>query len=117
MALDTVEQLLGRVRTLLQDKVEPYRYSELDLIAGLNEACMEAKRLRPDLFLRTFNTGTFPNYTAPTDTLEYIPEEYRTAFIYYITGNATLRDSEENSDERAAGLLNKFVSQMTTMPA
>lgn len=117
MALNTVEDLLGRVRTLLQDKVEPYRYSDDDLIAGLNEACLEAKRLRPDLFLRTYDNGSFPNYSALANTLEYIPDEYKTAFIYYVTGNATLRDSEENSDERAAGLLNKFVSQLTTLPS
>lgn len=118
MALDTVEQLIGRARVLLQDTVAPYRYPDTDLINGLNEACIEAKRIRPDMFLRTYGMSTIPSFAAPGDSLTgKIPEEFRTAFIYYVTGNAQLRDEEDTSDQRAASLLSKFVAQLMTLPS
>lgn len=118
MALDTVGQMLTRVRVLLQDEVEPYRYEDTELIAALNEACMEAKRLRPDLFLRTFDQS-LPSFSATGDTIseDQIPSEFRPSYIYYIAGNASARDEEETQDARAAAFLNKFVSQLLTIPS
>ncbi len=117
MALDTVGDLVTRARVLLQDSVEPYRYETSELIGGLNEACMEAKRLRPDLFLRTFN-ATLPSFDAEATPLgEVIPPEYRPTFIYYMVGNAQLQDEEENQDQRATIFLNKFVAQLLTIPS
>lgn len=118
MALDTVGQILDRARTLLQDTVEPYRYPTTDLVASLNEACMEAKRLRPDLYLRTLNL-TMPSFNAEADavTEDKIPSEYRPAFIYYIVGKSQLEDAEENQDQRATVFLNKFTAQMLQVPS
>ncbi len=118
MALDTVGQFVTRTRVLLQDEIEPYRYEDTELIAALNEACMEAKRLRPDLFLRTFNR-TLPSFNALGDavTEDKIPSEYKTAFIYYMVGNAQLRDDEETTDAKASSLLNKFVAQLMNIPS
>lgn len=118
MALATVGDLIARARTLLQDKTEgAYRYPDADLISGLNEAFMEAKRLRPDLFLRTYDTSDIPAYTTLNDPLTRIPEEYRPSFIYYVVGNAQLQDQEENIDARATTLLNKFVAQLLSIPS
>jgi UDP-N-acetylglucosamine:LPS N-acetylglucosamine transferase len=117
-AFTTAGSLITRARALLQDTIEPYRVPDTDLLAALNEACMEAKRLRPDLFLRTFGQSSIPVFTATTDTIvDLIPEEFHPAFIYYITGNAQLRDEEENQDQRATIFLNKFVAQLTTLPS
>jgi hypothetical protein len=118
MALDTVGQIVARARTLLQDTVEPYRYATPDLISALNEACMEAKRLRPDLYLRTLKLS-LPSFVAEADTVteEKIPSEYRTAFIYYIVGNAQLQDEEDTQDQRATVFLNKFAAQMLQVPS
>lgn len=118
MALDTVGQIVARARTLLQDTVEPYRYPTSGLISALNEACMEARRLRPDIYLRTLNQ-TVPAFTDVADpvTDAKIPLEYRTAFIYYIVGNAQLQDDEAGEDQRATVFLNKFVAQLTTIPS
>lgn len=118
MALDTVGQIVGRARTLLQDTVEPYRYPTPDLISALNEACMEAKRLRPDLYLRTLKL-TLPSFAAEADTVteEKIPSEYRVAFVYYIVGNAQLQDEEDVQDQRATVFLNKFTAQMLQVPS
>lgn len=118
MALDKVEDFVTRARVLLQDEIDPYRYEDTELIQALNEACMEAKRLRPDLFLRTFNR-TMPSYTDLNDPVseDEIPYEYRVAFIYYIVGNAQLRDDEETTDAKASSLLNKFVAQLMNIPS
>lgn len=118
MALDTVGQFVARARTLLQDTVEPFRYSTPDLISALNEACMESKRLRPDLYLRTLGL-TMPVFTAEADVVtdSKIPTEYRTAFIYYIVGNAQLQDEEDTQDQRATIFLNKFTAQMLQIPS
>ena len=118
MALDTVGQILARARVLLQDTVEPYRYGTPDLISALNEACMEAKRLRPDLYLRTLNL-TMPAFTAEGDAVtdDKIPSEYRPTFIYYIVGNAQLQDEEDVQDARATVFLNKFTAQLLQIPS
>ena len=119
MALDTVGQIVDRARALLQDTIDaPYRYSTADLIASLNEACMEAKRLRPDLYLRTLNL-TMPAFSNVADavTEDKIPSEYRPTFIYYIVGNAQLRDEEDVQDARATVFLNKFTAQLMQIPS
>lgn len=118
MALDTVGQIVARARTLLQDTIEPYRYPTPDLIAALNEACMEARRLRPDLYLRTFNQ-TMPVFAAEADAVTdaKIPSEYRPAFIYYMVGNAQLQDDEAGEDQRATVFLNKFTAQLLQIPS
>lgn len=118
MALDTVGQIVARARTLLQDTVEPFRYPTPDLISALNEACMEAKRLRPDLYLRTLNL-TMPVFAAEADAVTdaKIPTEYRPAFVYYIVGNAQLQDEEDVQDQRATVFLNKFTAQMLQVPS
>lgn len=118
MALDTVGQIIARARTLLQDTVDPFRYLTPDLIASLNEACMEARRLRPDLYLRTQNQS-MPSFTAEADavTEDKIPSEYRPAFIYYIVGKSQLEDDEANQDQRSTIFLNKFTAQMLQIPS
>lgn len=116
--LDTVGKIVGRARILLQDTIAPYRYETPALINALNEACMEAKRLRPDFYLRTFN-ATLPSYTAEADavTESQIPSEFRPAFVYYLVGNAQLQDDEGNEDARATVFLNKFVAQLLQVPS
>ena len=117
MALDTVQDYVNRARVLLLDQVEPYRYPTADLVDSLNEGILEARRLRPDLMQSYFRT-TLPSYTS-TDLTPTVPidPQYRTAFVYYICGQAQLRDDENTQDSRAAAFLNKFVAQMTTLQA
>lgn len=117
MALDTVQDYLDRARTLLLDEVEPYRYPTDDLVEALNMAILEARRLRPEL-LSTFYRTSLPEFTAgalgasvPIDPM------YRVAFVYYMVGNAQLRDEENTQDQRASAFLNKFVALMTTLQA
>lgn len=117
MALDTVQDYLDRVRVLLLDQVEPYRYETADLVEALNMGILEARRLRPDLLKSYFRTS-LPDFSASTLTAEVpIDPQYRVAFVYYICGHAQLRDDENNQDSRSAAFLNKFVAQMTNIQA
>lgn len=117
MALDTVQDYVDRARVLLLDQVEPYRYPTLDLVEALNMGVLEARRLRPDL-LKSYFRATLPEFsTAAMSAAVPIDPQYRVAFVYYICGQAQLRDEENTQDTRAAAFLNKFVAQLQTAQA
>ena len=65
MALDTVQDYVSAARVLLQDTVAPYRYSDADMIAELNLAILEAKRVRPDLFFEYRGKHPYPTFVSP----------------------------------------------------
>lgn len=113
-ALDTVAKMIADARALLQDTYTPYRYSEADLIRVLNSAVLEARRLRPDLFLPAY---TLPEFSVAGDSTASIEAMYRPAFVYYMVGKAQLRDDEVDQDSRATVFLNKFVAQLTANPS
>lgn len=117
MALDTVQDYVTRSRTLLQDKIEPYRYGDDDLVAALNEGIMEGRRIRPDLF-QAYLGEDLPEYSVAAMTTEVdIDPQYRTAFVYYMCGNAQLQDDENSEDARASMFLQKFTAQLRTIDA
>lgn len=109
MALETVEKCVAYARELLQDEKDtPYRYSDASLVRGLSLALLEAKKLRPDLFLNV----TIPTFTANDTTTVPIDEIYRVPMVYYMVGIAQLRDDEEVVDQRAAGFLSMFQAKL-----
>jgi hypothetical protein len=117
MALDTVQDYIDRARVLLQDTVQPYRYSTTDLVEALSEGILETRRLRPDL-LQNYFRSNLPDFSA-SNMAQAVPidPQYRMAFIYYICGMTQLRDDENVQDSRAALFMNKFISQMLTITA
>lgn len=117
MALDTVQDYIDRARALLLDQNEPYRYPDLDLVEALNMGILEARRLRPELLKAYFNTSLPDFSTSAMSASVPIDPMYRVAFVYYICGQAQLRDEENTQDTRAAAFLNKFMSQMITIQA
>lgn len=111
MALDTVAEMVDQARAITNDEVQPYRYSDDDMVLALNAACLESKRIRPDMWL--WPNNTLPNFVAPPDTTPVpIDEMYRMAFVYYMCGQAQLRDEEETNDTRAATFLALFKSEL-----
>lgn len=117
MALDTVQDYIDRARVLLLDTVEPYRYENADLVEALNMGVLEARRLRPDLF-KSYFSGSLPDYNvANLNAAVDIDPQYRVSFVYYICGQAQLRDDENVQDSRAVTFLNKFTSQLLTIAA
>jgi len=117
MALDTVQDYVDRARVLLLDQVEPYRYETADLVENLNMGILEARRLRPDLFGSYFRTS-LPDFSATAlNATVPIDPQYRVSFVYYICGQAQLRDDENVQDSRAVTFLNKFTAQLLTIAA
>jgi len=115
-ALDTVAKYVTSARVLLQDTIETYRYSDVELVTALSIAILEARRLRPDLFLTLFIADTdLPEYTVNDSTVITIDEQYRPAFLYFMTGFAQLRDDEATTDPRAMAFMNKFTSQLMSL--
>jgi hypothetical protein len=115
----TLGTVISQARTLLQD-VTPtvngtYRYTDQDLVDNFNGAMIEARKIRPDLFLQYGLRTPLPLYTTSnmTDgTLFPIDEQYFTCFVWYVVGRAELREDTFSNDSRAVSLMNKFVSAM-----
>lgn len=117
MALDTVQDYVDRARVLLLDTVSPYRYDTNDLVEALNMGILEARRLRPELF-KSYFRSSLPDYSsAAMSTAVNIDPQYRVAFVYYICGQAQLRDDENVQDSRAVTFLNKFTAQLLSIAA
>lgn len=117
MSLDTVQDYVDRARVLLLDQVDPYRYPTDDLVEALNMGILEVRRLRPDV-VKAYLRTTLPDFSSSNlSALVPIDPQYRVAFIYYICGQAQLRDDENNQDSRSAAFLNKFVSQLISIQA
>lgn len=112
----TVSDVVSEARVLLQDTdAQLYRYSDDQLVAYLNNALLEARRIRPDLF-RAYIGQAIPSYTSADLSADFpIDEMFFPQFVFYVTGSAELRDDEFTVDARAATLMNQFVAKMLTV--
>lgn len=113
MALDVVSDYVAKARELLQDTVQPVRYSSGDLKDALGFAIMEARRLRADLFV----DGVVPDIDrgAGDSTAIAMDIQYRVALVYYMVGHAMLRDEEEGSQQLARAYKAQFGSQLVSV--
>lgn len=117
MAGRSIKEMVEDARVLLQDTRSPFRYRQSELVTNLNSALMQARRLRPDLFIGRFGKEDFA-YTA--DRLEEpfpLPAWYSEAFVEYMVGRAELRDDEFTNEGRAIALMNRFSSKLQAMGA
>lgn len=115
MALDTVADYVRDARVLLQDTVADYRYSDEELVENLNLGLLEVRRLRPEL-VRAYFRSSIPTYSSSNMTVAVpMDPQYRVSLLYYICGQAQLRDDENTQDARATVFLNKFAAQMLTI--
>jgi hypothetical protein len=110
--LNTVQSVIDDVRTLLLDKVAPYRYTDDELITALNTALLDGKRYRADLYLTRWGNRV-PWYTAPTSEPFCIEDQFRLAFVFATAAHAMLRDSEDVPDQRATSFQNRFQDILT----
>lgn len=113
----TVSDAISEARVLLHD-TDPqlYRYSDAELLDYLNNAILETRRIRPDLF-RAYLGQPLPSYADGDDLSVAFPidEMFFPQFVFYIAGFAELRDDEFTVDARAATLLNQFAAKMLTV--
>ena len=105
--LKYVEDYVAEARTLLLDKIEPYRYTDLELIAALNVTLAEARRLRSDLFLYK-GKDDVQSFTEVNDTAVRMELPFRLALVYGICGHAFARDQEDVQDARATAFMETF---------
>lgn len=114
--LDSVESYIFDARTILLDKTPPYRYSDDSLLVAFNTALLEARRLRPDMFVYKFG-DRMPTYTAVSS--EHVPIEFqlRLPIVYGTVAHAMLRDEEDVPVARANAFLAKFQNMLTSIYA
>lgn len=121
MAL-TITHLLLEARGILNDVTPTVggttRYSDQDLLDAFNDALLQARAKRPDLFLLMGLRNTVPQYgTADVSgsTAFPLPSILYPAFISYICGRSEMREDTFTDDKRAEALLAKFVGQLVAV--
>jgi hypothetical protein len=111
-ALDTIDDYISDGRTLLQDTIAPYRYSDASLVVAMNVTLLEGRRLRPDLFVYNKNCGPtgVQWFQAKDGTKLVMEEQFRLAFLHGMVGHALERDQEDIQDARAAAFMAIFTT-------
>lgn len=102
--------VLASARDILQDTVAGgYRYSDESLYRALNQAFLEAKRLRPDMYFVEGAIQPVPTVDASNvSTPVKVDDQFMQAFVVYVVGFVELRDDQYSQDGRAAAMLNQF---------
>ena len=109
--LDSVESYIGDARTILLDWTPPYRYSDDSLLVAFNTALLEARRLRPDMFVYKFG-DRMPSFGAVSSEQVPIEPQLRLPIVYGLVAHAMLRDEEDVPVERANSFLMKFQNML-----
>lgn len=113
--LAVVSDYVTEARVLLLDQLPPYRYLDNELLTGLNMSLLEARKLRPDLFLTTTPIGSVPSFSAVDSTAVPMDPQYAVALVYYVAGNAQMRDEESTQDSRAGAFMAMFKQSLVGM--
>lgn len=135
---NTVTDYVISARNRMQDKIQPYRYSDGQIIDALNVALQETQRVRPDIFLdlkyqqkiqpndldegfisQYYNTtdivvdSTGSIYTPAQGTMVPIPSAYNDPIIWYIGAHLQFLDVDDTQDQRGIAFLTKFIQRLT----
>ena len=110
--LETVTDYITDARTLLQDTIQPYRYSDNELLVALNVSLLEGRRIRADLFVFC-NGGSVPTFKVNDGSTVPIEDQFRLAFLHGMVGHAIERDQEDLQDERAVWFINVMGNILT----
>lgn len=106
--LHTVQGLVTGVRVKLQDRVQPYRYSDNAIVSALNIALLQSRGFRPDLFLVPNGGFVVPQYDAPSGQKLPFDAQFRPAFEFGTAAHVLYNDVEDVQDERANSFNNIF---------
>ena len=113
--------LILETRTLVQDKLptsgSALRYTDDEMFETINRFVTEVRTKRPDLFLPLGLRRPLPRYSAAVDMTMPFPFDLScySAFVYYLTGMAELREDTWANDGRAVTLSNKAISQLLSV--
>lgn len=121
----------------MQDKIQPYRYGDDQIVDALNVALQEIQRIRPDIFLdlkyqqriqsNDLDDGFISSYYSVSDiafdssnnyvvsggTLVPIPSRFNDPVIWYMGAHLQLLDVEDTQDQRAVAFLAKVMQRLT----
>lgn len=116
MADINLEYLTRQVRQLLRDldSAGHTRFTDETITDALNNALLEVRRVRPDLFLRSRGKVVFMD--DPADPLP-VEEQYAMSVVFMAVGYVMMRDDQFALDARAVSLHNKGVAQLQVMKA
>lgn len=108
--LETITDYINDARTLLLDNTEPFRYSDASLVAAMNVTLLEARRLRPDIFIynKLVNGSKVPSFQANDGTVLVMEEQFRLAILHGLMGQTIMRDQEDIQDERSGAYMKIF---------
>ena len=108
--LNGVDDYVTDARTLLQDKIPPYRYDDQSLLTALNLTLLEADRLRSDLFVYNNAEGQVQSFKFVDDTYVEIEPKFRLAILHGMLAHAMERDQEDYQDARVTAFLGMFTA-------
>lgn len=106
----TVLDVKTRVRSILKDNVDPERYNDTDMLNAINDALLEVRRVRPDLYLKRANF-VVPVLVADGDKLP-IEDTFFNSIVYFTAAYMMFRDDEFSVDSRASQLMAKATGQL-----
>ncbi len=110
--LCTVNDYVDDVRTLIQDKRQPYRYDDTSVVRAFNLALLEGRRIRPDLYIHRDGLKV-PHFQNPSDEEVHMEQQFRLAFVFGTAAHVLLRDEEDVQDLRANAFSNTFKYLLT----
>lgn len=114
----TYSQVIERARRILQDEdAANYRYDDASLLDSVNDAILEVRRVRPDLFISISFTPVDVSSGQEAAAQLPIDDMYFQSLVYLTSGYQMLRDDEFSLDSRAVNLLNKWTAQLLTTNA
>jgi hypothetical protein len=106
---NTVADYVADARTILQDLVPDYRYDNSSMLTALNAAMLEARRIKPELFVYNWEfNGQVQSFTEVDETYVEIEPQFRLAIVHGLIGHALERDQEDYQDQRATAFLALF---------
>lgn len=109
----TIGGVITDARVILNDAAGD-RYTDTELISDFNNAISQSKALRPDAFILG---EALTEYTTADLAVDFpLPEIFVQSFVYYLAGNAELRDDEFAVDNRAMTLLAAYRRDLTGRP-
>jgi hypothetical protein len=131
----TVGAYIRDVRTLLLDKLVPYRYDTGSLVRALNETLYDVRRLRPDLLTDYLDNVPQYEWVSALDGTanaagdqnsddddnptwnQWVPieQQFRQALIHGIVGHALKRNQDDIEDERATGFIMTFENMLVSV--
>jgi hypothetical protein len=107
--LNTVADYMADARVQLQDIIPDFRYNEASMLTALNVALLEARRIKPELFVYNWEVGgQVQSFTEVDDTYVDIEPQFRLAILHGLIGHALERDQEDVQDTRATAFLALF---------